>query len=125
LPLNLSRQGLSKGQKNKAMKKIFAVTYLLMLFSALGFAQDRTQRADARQSAQRARIYDGRQDGELTSREASALNSQQRHIRRSERVAEADGIVTRSERRRLEKKQDRASRNIRRAKHNNIEVAEN
>lgn len=107
------------------MKKIIVVTSLFTLINMAGFAQDRTQRADTRQSAQRVRIYDGRQDGELTNREASALNSQQRHIRRSERLAEADGVVTRSERRRLENKQDRASRNIRRAKHNNIEVAEN
>ena len=107
------------------MKKIFVVTYLLMLFSAVGFAQDRTQRADVRQGAQRARIHDGRKDGEVTNREASALNSQQRHIRRSERRAKADGDVTPSERRRLEKKQNRASRNIQRAKHNDIEVTEN
>lgn len=107
------------------MKKIFVVTYLLLLCSAAGFAQDRTQRTDARQGVQRARIHEGRKDGEVTNREASALNSQQRHIRRSERRAKADGDVTPSERRRLEKKQDRASRNIRRAKHNDIEVKEN
>ncbi len=107
------------------MKKIVVVTYLLMLFSVVGFAQDRTQRADARQGAQRARIHEGRRDGEVTQREASALNSQQRHIRRSERRAKADGDVTRSERRRLEKKQDRASRNIRRAKHNEFEKKDN
>lgn len=107
------------------MKKIFVVTYLFMLFSAAVFAQDRTPRADVRQGAQRARIHEGRKDGDVTNREAAALNAQQRHIRRSERRAKADGDVTPSERRRLEKKQDRASRNIRRAKHNDIEKKEN
>lgn len=107
------------------MKKIIAVTYLFVLFTMVGFAQDRTPRANARQGAQRARIQDGRQDGELTNREAAALNSQQRHIRRSERRAKADGEVTVQERTRLERKQDRASRNIRRAKNNDIEKKEN
>ena len=96
-----------------------------MLFSAAGFAQDRTPRADVREGAQRTRIHEGRKDGEVTNREAAALNSQQRHIRRSERRAKADGDVTPAERRRLEKKQDRASRNIRRAKNNDIEKKEN
>ena len=92
-----------------------------MLFSMIGFAQERTPRANAREGAQRARIHDGRRDGDLTKTEASALNLQQRHIRRSERRIKADGDVTRVERVRLERRQDRASRNIRRAKHNNIE----
>ena len=103
------------------MKKTILVTYLVMLFSMIGFAQERTPRANAREGAQRARIDDGRKDGDLTKREASALNLQQRHIRRSERRIKADGDVTRVERARLERRQDRASRNIRRAKHNNIE----
>jgi hypothetical protein len=49
------------------------------------------------------------------------LNKQQRHIRRSERRAKADGDVTVREKARLERKQDRASRNVRRAKNNDIE----
>lgn len=107
------------------MKKLIVVTSLFVLINMVASAQDRMPRANARQGAQRTRIHDGRQDGEITNKEAAALNSQQRHIRRSERRAKADGDVTPSERRRLEKKQDRASRNIRRAKHNDIEKKEN
>lgn len=103
-------------------------TYLMVVlaFFLIGIptessAQSDTQRADVRQHAQRARIADGRRDGEVTRREAVALNAQQRHIRRSERRAKADGKVTRNEKRRLDRKQNRASRNIRRAKHNEID----
>ncbi len=107
------------------MKKLVIVTSLFVLINLASFAQDRTQRADVREGVQRTRIHEGRKDGELTKREASALNSQQKHIRRSERRAKADGDVSVSERRRLENKQDRASRNIRRAKHNEIEKKDN
>lgn len=100
------------------MKKTILVAAVLLLFGTLTFAQDRTPRTNARQGAQRARIHDGRQDGEVTNREAAALNAEQRHIRRSERRAKSDGNVTLQERRRLERKQDRANRHIRRAKHN-------
>ena len=107
------------------MKKLIVVTSLFVLVNMVAFAQDRTPRANARQGAQRARIHDGRQDGEITNKEAAVLNSQQRHIRRSERRAKADGDVTLAERRRLEKKQDRASRSIRRAKNNDIDKNDN
>lgn len=93
---------------------------LLLTTSIAGYSQA-APRTDKRQVAQRARIAEGRQDGEVTRKEAAALNAQQRHIRRNERRAEADGEVTVSEQRRLDRKQNRASRNIRRAKHNQID----
>jgi len=90
----------------------------LMLFSVISWAQETTPRADVRQGAQRARIHEGRATGDLTNKEAAALNSEQRHIRRAERRVKADGDVTTSERRSLERKQNRANRHIRRTKHN-------
>jgi hypothetical protein len=102
------------------MKSIFVALILIVTSSAL-YAQTATPRANTRQGAQRARIADGRQDGELTNKEAAALNAQQRHIRRSERRAKADGVVTGAEKAKLERKQDRSSRNIRRAKNNGVE----
>lgn len=98
--------------------KTIVVAFLMIMSFSLCQAQTETPRADARQVAQRARIHQGRQSGEITNREAATLNKQQRHIRRAERRAESDGVVTRREKRRLEKKQDRANRTIRRAKHN-------
>lgn len=99
------------------MKSIVIIAIALGLATSVA-AQDMTTRAGTRQVNQRARIHDGRTSGEITRREQVALNSTQRHIRRSEREVRADGDVTRIERRKLERKQDRASRHIRRVKYN-------
>jgi hypothetical protein len=102
------------------MKKHILIFSVLSLISAALYAQDATPRANVRQKAQRARIAEGRATGDLTQGEAAALNTQQRHIRRSERRAKSDGTVTVAEKRKLERKQDRANRNIRRAKNNSV-----
>lgn len=103
----------------KSMKNLIVV--LMLLMGVAVFAQDRTPKVNARQGTQRGRIAEGRASGEVTNREAVALNTQQRHIRRTERRAKVDGDVTMRERRKLDRKQDRASRNIRRAKNNKID----
>jgi hypothetical protein len=77
-----------------------------------------TRRIDRREALQRGRIVEGRRSGQLTRREIARLNAGQRQVHRMERRAEADGFVTRGERRRIERIQDRESRAIRRLKHN-------
>ena len=103
------------------MKKSIILIPAFILAAAMAFAQDRTPRVNTREAEQHARIAQGRQSGELTNGETRALRGEQRNIRRSERRARADGDVTARERRRLDRKQDRASRDIRRAKHNNLD----
>jgi hypothetical protein len=102
------------------MKKTSLITLFLLSIGTLAWAQEAAPRTDVRQGAQRARIHEGRVSGDLTQKESAALNSQQRHIRRTERRAGADGIVTRREQKNLDRKQNRANRNIRRAKHNGV-----
>ena len=103
------------------MKKIVLISLLSLVVVVAAYSQDRTVRADRRETAQRARIREGRKDGEVTKSEAAALNGEQRRVKRTERWAKADGTVTPQEKVRIEKKQDRASRHIRRAKNNKIE----
>lgn len=98
------------------MKNLFLLVSILFIGFAT-YAQDATPKVNAREKEQRARIHEGRADGELTKNEASKLNAQQRHIHKTERRAKADGIVTRRERKKLNREQNRASRNIRRQKH--------
>jgi hypothetical protein len=74
-------------------------------------------RIDARQARQSDRIRSGVASGDLTRREATALRSEQRGIRRMERHARADGVVTPRESRRLEHAQNRASRHINQQRH--------
>jgi len=97
------------------MKNLLLISILFLGYA--GYAQEATPKVDAREKEQRARIQKGKADGELTKKEASRLNKQQRHIHRTEGRAKADGKVTRRERKKLNREQNRASRNIRRQKH--------
>ena len=101
------------------MKKISVILLAGVLASLISSAaMAGTPRIDRREAAQRARIVDGRRSGELTRREMARLNAGQRQVHRMERRAGADGVVTRGERRRIERVQDRESRAIHRLKHN-------
>jgi hypothetical protein len=98
------------------MKNLFLFISILFI-GFTSYAQDATPKVDGREREQRARIRRGRSMGDLTHKEAARLNTQQRHIHRTEQRAKADGRVTRGERRKLNHEQNRASRNIRRQKH--------
>ena len=106
------------------MKKISGILLAGVLASLISSAAlAGTPRIDRREACQRARIAEGRRSGELTRRETARLNVGQRRVHRMERRAEADGIVTRGERRRIERVQDRESRAIYRLKHNDRQRA--
>jgi hypothetical protein len=65
------------------------------------------------------RIVQGVKSGELTRAETVRLAKNQREITRDIKLAKADGIVTKMERREIERAQCQQSRNIKRVKHNN------
>ncbi len=92
---------------------------VLSIVVALGSASALTHAAgtDVRQGNQRARIVDGVASGELTARETVRLTTQQRHIARTENRFKADGAYTARERAIVHHKQNKASRNIARQKH--------
>jgi hypothetical protein len=94
------------------------------LFAAalLGTAAFAATAADARinqrQGREQARIHHGVQSGQLTARETYRLEREQAHIARYEAASRADGPgLTWRERARLERMQDRASRDIYRQRH--------
>ena len=92
-------------------------TLILATLSFALVANAEGRRANVRQDVQRARIHEGVQSGELNRAEAARLRSGQRHVRRVERRAEADGQVSAEEQARLEQAQDVQSRRIERQKH--------
>ena len=101
------------------MKKVIGIIASFLILGCLSAAaQDGGTRAEVRQDAQRVRIAQGIREGEVTRREAAGLRMEQRHVRRARRRAAADGQVTPMERRKLDRKQRRASRDIHRARHN-------
>ena len=103
------------------MKKIGIMLVVLVVITGLVYIDVALAGGvGKRQVRQQERILQGIETGELTRAEAGCLKREQRHIQRQKRTAWSDGELTRQERLRLERKQDRASRHIYRAKHNNI-----
>jgi hypothetical protein len=76
-----------------------------------------TPGVDQRQANQEKRIDQGIASGQLTKRETRRLEREQGAINRAEDKAKADGVVTAQERHRLHHAQNKASRDIRRQKH--------
>ena len=79
----------------------------------------KSPRINKRERNQTKRIGQGILSGELTRGEAARLGKQQARIHRQERRFKSDGTFTKRERARVHKSQNRASRRIYRAKHNN------
>lgn len=99
------------------MKKIISIITLILLLAGINSLQaQNTRHVTKSQVRQQKRIVRGAKSGELTRQEIKQLERQQRHINRSKKRAKADGVVTPAERVRLNGKQNRASRNIRRQK---------
>jgi hypothetical protein len=86
--------------------------------STTAFAGAETPVVDQRQLNQEKRIEQGVDSGRLTGHEANKLEAQQNRIENAEAKAKADGVVTRAERIRLGHRQNKASHNIYRKKHN-------
>ena len=102
------------------MKKILLtliITGLFGIFTADADAQ-RTPRVDQRQSNQKYRTRQGVRSGELTRREAKSIRRSTKRVNRYEKRAKSDGTVTRRERVRLNRMENRNSRKIYRKKHN-------
>ncbi len=86
--------------------------------AAVATALPANARINQRQQHQQHRIAKGIQNGSLTAHEAVHLERQQVRIARYEARSRADGGgLNFNERARIEAMQDRASRNIRRQKH--------
>ncbi|MCL4502746.1 MAG: hypothetical protein M1438_13005 [Deltaproteobacteria bacterium] len=100
------------------MAGVIAGSLLLGSMSALA-QSTYDPRIDAREQNQQGRIQPGVQSGQLTPREANRLEAQQGRIQATENRMKADGNLTRAERAKLARMQNRASRDIYRKKHNN------
>jgi hypothetical protein len=96
---------------------ILAVWMLAAVSAHAQGAAATTPRADQREVKQQVRIDQGVASGQLNARETGRLEKQQARVTGTEVEAKADGVVTTKERRELRRKQDRASHNIERQKH--------
>lgn len=92
--------------------------FVLAAAAPAGAGEPRMPGVDRRQEIQQRRIGAGVAAGQLTPRETILLGREQAMIARAERRAECDGRITKRERVRLHRMQDRASRDIYRLRHN-------
>ncbi|MCE1189463.1 MAG: hypothetical protein LWX56_10005 [Ignavibacteria bacterium] len=97
---------------------VFSTVIILAIAVSATFAQTRTPGVNQTQAKQEQRIHQGVRSGELTPREARALQQEQRTIERTKLMVKADGKVTKAERRMIKAEQKQASKDIWRLKHN-------
>ena len=90
----------------------------LVTFCAVGFSQTTKKKVNKRQVNQQQRINEGLRTGELTKKEAVQLEHQQKNIQQTKKAAKADGVVTKKEKAIINAKQNNASKNIAKKKHN-------
>ena len=100
------------------MKKTLAVIVTVGLMGTMGISTAWAGRISERQGNQERRIFQGLRSGALTWGEIGVLAETQRRIERTRMRAWADGRLTREERLRIERRQDKASWQIYRLKHN-------
>ena len=97
------------------MKRLIIATAVGALFSGAALAQQGTVQRDVNQQE---RIEQGLKSGQLTTQEASRLESEQSRIQRDQSRALRDGTLSPAEKGRLANEQDRASRDINRLENN-------
>lgn len=98
------------------MKNLLSAIVVLALCTSMAHAKK--DRVDKRQNHQRQRVKEGVKSGEITKAEAKKIHRQGKRIRKAEAMAKKDGVVTNKEKARLERMQDRRSKTIAKAKHN-------
>ena len=101
----------------KALPLLLIAVAFSGVTATIADAHPHASRVDRRQYSQHLRIRDGARSGQLTPGERARLRSAQARVRRFERMALADGVITRAERRQLERMQDYQSRRIVRMRH--------
>ncbi len=103
------------------MKKIMTITLvagaLSLIAAGVAFASTNDPRIQQRELNQDKRIDQGVASGQLTPKEAGRVEAQQAKIKQDEARMKADGKLTKKERAKLTREQNRASRTIYRQKH--------
>ncbi len=101
-------------------KKLLTATAFILgvAFSQGAYADTKSPNINYKQKNQKQRILQGVKSGELTFRETARLTKQQVNIQRKKKQFKSDGNFTKRERLKIHKRQNKASKNIYRKKHN-------
>lgn len=107
----------------QAMKVLLGAGAVSVLIASAAFAGPTDDPGiQKREQNQQQRIDQGVKSGKLTPREAGKLEAQQAKIKQDEERMKSDGNLTKQERRKLTREQNRASKKIYRKKHNEKKV---
>lgn len=96
---------------------LFLVSIFVLKF-IVSEAHAQTNHQRKRNHRQQERIQKGVESGQLTRNEAKKLRREEKEIRKAERSAEADGIVTVAEKKKIQQMQNNVSQDINKMKHN-------
>lgn len=99
-------------------KAVLGIGVATLLIGTAAYAGTNDPVVQKREQNQEKRIDQGVKSGELTPRETGRLEAQQAKIKQDEERMKSDGKLTKKERRKLKREQDRASKNIYQKKHN-------
>lgn len=103
------------------MKNFFAVAVLV---SALAAPAALGQRIENRKERQKARVAEGVKSGELTKKEAAEIRARKHDLNQQIREDRKDGGgLSAAERAKIEKRQDRISKDIYKQKHDEQKTA--
>ena len=95
-----------------------AAIVIATLFTIPAFTQNtNTPKIDKREANQQGRIADGINSGALTAKEAGNLEKREAKIATDEQAAKADDKVTRAERTKMRREENRTSKRIYKQKH--------
>jgi len=95
------------------MKKLIVLAAVLSFGATLG-----QQKEDMNLKGERIRVAQGVKSGEINSAEANVIANQATQLKRTERRAKSDGIITDRERAKIARKDAKLDRTIRRTKNN-------
>lgn len=95
------------------MKKLIVLAAVLSF--GVSFGQ---QKEDMNLRGERKRVAEGVKSGEINSAEANVIANQATQLKRTERRAKSDGIITDREKAKIARKDAKLDRTIRRTKHN-------
>ncbi len=115
-----------KENEMKTIVKAVAIASLTLLVASPSFAYQgdrgyaKTDRIADRIDRQQQRIERGIKNDDLTRKEAKQLRGDLKDIRQLKRIFRDDGRLSKGERRYLQKRLDKSSRQIKRLKHNEI-----
>jgi len=103
--------------KKQSLIIVLALSAVTAAFAQASTDPTATPRIDKREARQQKRIDQGVASGQLTPKETARLEAQQGRIDAAETKAKSDGVVTAKEKAGLTRRQNKASRNIHRQKH--------